>query len=92
MSPPLLHPCLQVIVTDLLLPASATAVCLQVIVTDREWPQRQQFLDTLKAALQKLPSRVPYYPGSPQKYAEYVLLGGGRFPCTVKLCCCVRYN
>lgn len=35
----------------------------ELLVTDRSWPQREAFLDALRAKLASLPNRVAYYPG-----------------------------
>lgn len=42
------------------------------LVLGKDWPQRQQFLGTLKAILKKMPHPAPYYPGTQQRYAAFM--------------------
>lgn len=44
----------------------------RVLLTARDWPQREQFLSLLKHNLSLIPARVPYYPGSQQRYEEFM--------------------
>ncbi|MBM4280933.1 MAG: aldehyde dehydrogenase family protein [Deltaproteobacteria bacterium] len=42
----------------------------RLVVTARGWPQRQSFLDELRAAFAALPRRRAYYPGSAARHAR----------------------
>ncbi|MCP2296629.1 aldehyde dehydrogenase (NAD(P)+) [Nocardia amikacinitolerans] len=44
-------------------------VAAQVAVIGADWPQKQQFLDELRAAMHRAPARTAYYPGSAQRVA-----------------------
>lgn len=44
----------------------------RVIITDDSWPQRQAFLDALREAYQRIPQRVPYYPGARDRFATWI--------------------
>lgn len=44
----------------------------ELLVTDRSWPQREAFLDALRAKLASLPNRVAYYPGSDAKHSAFL--------------------
>ena len=59
----------------------------QVVMLSADWPQRNAFLDELRAALDRAPARPAYYPGSDRRVAaarvDYPLAeshgpGGGR--------------
>ncbi|MEU1997999.1 aldehyde dehydrogenase family protein [Nocardia gamkensis] len=39
-------------------------IAAQVAVISTDWPQKQQFLTELRAAIQRAPQRADYYPGS----------------------------
>ena len=51
--------------------ASFNCNAAKVLVTAAGWPQRDEFLDALRAALANTPSRLPYYPGSEDRYASF---------------------
>lgn len=42
----------------------------QMIVIDSAWPQREEFVRELRAALTRVPSRTPWYPGSDQRLKD----------------------
>ncbi|QDT34947.1 Aldehyde dehydrogenase family protein [Thalassoglobus polymorphus] len=44
--------------------AAFNCITTRVIVTSKNWAQREEFLGILKETLAKIPSRVPYYPGT----------------------------
>jgi hypothetical protein len=44
----------------------------RVLVTSADWPQRQSFLDALRVALSRIPSRFAYYPGAPERLDEFL--------------------
>ncbi len=44
----------------------------RVLVTASTWPQREQFLSLLKQNLSMIPARVPYYPGSLERYEQFL--------------------
>lgn len=39
-------------------------VATQAVIISADWPQKQQFLDALRTAVDTAPARAPYYPGS----------------------------
>ncbi len=41
----------------------------QVVVVSRDWPQRDRFIDEVRAAIARTPSRTPWYPGSTERSA-----------------------
>ncbi len=51
--------------------ASFNCNAAKVLVTAADWPQREAFLSELRAALERAPSRLPYYPGSEERYARF---------------------
>ncbi len=44
----------------------------RVIITHKSWPQRQQFLDALRAAYERIPQRYPYYPGARDRHQTWL--------------------
>ncbi len=60
------------IATSLTNNAGFNCVTTRVIVTSRSWPQRSQFLTELRQSLKQIPARVPYYPGSAERYQEFL--------------------
>lgn len=44
----------------------------RVIITHEQWPQREAFLDALRAAYKRIPQRHPYYPGARDRFATWV--------------------
>lgn len=44
--------------------AGHNCIAGQVVVLDAAWPQREEFLRELRAALDRAPARTPWYPGS----------------------------
>eukprot|EP00929_Paragymnodinium_shiwhaense_P124172 TRINITY_DN9920_c0_g1_i1.p1 TRINITY_DN9920_c0_g1~~TRINITY_DN9920_c0_g1_i1.p1 ORF type:complete len:1103 (-),score=269.46 TRINITY_DN9920_c0_g1_i1:280-3588(-) len=42
------------------------------LVLGKDWPQRHQFLATLKGVLKKMPHPAPYYPGTQDRYAAFL--------------------
>jgi aldehyde dehydrogenase (NAD(P)+) len=42
----------------------------QIVVLSSDWPQREAFLDQLRAALGRTPARKAWYPGSDQRVAQ----------------------
>jgi len=51
--------------------ASFNCNAAKVLVTAADWPQREEFLAAVRANLARLPSRLPYYPGSEERYARF---------------------
>ncbi|MEU2252479.1 aldehyde dehydrogenase family protein [Nocardia xishanensis] len=45
-------------------------VAAQVAVISADWPQKERFLDELRAALERAPQRPDYYPGSADRVAS----------------------
>lgn len=48
----------------------------RVLVLPGRWPQREEFLDALRAALRGLPPRPAYYPGAEEIYDRYLAAEG----------------
>jgi acyl-CoA reductase-like NAD-dependent aldehyde dehydrogenase len=44
----------------------------RILVMHREWPQRQAFLDALRAVLRRTPPRHAYYPGAHDRHARFL--------------------
>lgn len=44
----------------------------KVLVTSRDWPQREAFLDRLRAVLSRLRGRPAYYPGADQRLERFL--------------------
>jgi len=55
--------------------ASFNCNAAKMLITSRDWPQREQFLDLVKRALDQAPTRRAYYPGARDRYQQ---LTGGR--------------
>ena len=51
--------------------ASFNCNAAKVLVTARGWPQRGEFLAAVRAHLEQTPSRLPYYPGSEERYERF---------------------
>jgi len=51
--------------------ASFNCNAAKVLVTASDWPQRDEFLAAVRANLARIPSRLPYYPGSLERYARF---------------------
>ncbi|HVR01426.1 MAG TPA: aldehyde dehydrogenase family protein, partial [Polyangia bacterium] len=60
------------LVTMLVNNASFNCNAAKILITARGWPQRDRFLALFRQALERVPARVPYYPGARQRYAELV--------------------
>jgi hypothetical protein len=60
------------LVTMLVNNASFNCNAAKILITARGWPQRDRFLALFREALERVPARVPYYPGARQRYAELV--------------------
>jgi acyl-CoA reductase-like NAD-dependent aldehyde dehydrogenase len=43
----------------------------KVLVLYKHWPQREEFLQVLRAEFAKCPARVAYYPGAAERQAEF---------------------
>lgn len=52
--------------------ASFNCNAAKVIVTSKSWPQREQFLELVHAALAQTPPRKAYYPGAHQRYQGFL--------------------
>ncbi len=52
--------------------ASFNCNAAKVIVTSKSWPQREQFLELVHAALAQTPARKAYYPGAHQRYQGFL--------------------
>ncbi|QDT75510.1 aldehyde dehydrogenase family protein [Lacipirellula limnantheis] len=57
--------------------ASFNCIATKMVITSRHWPQRGQFLDLISSILASIPPRYAYYPGAPERFAEF---GGGAAP------------
>jgi acyl-CoA reductase-like NAD-dependent aldehyde dehydrogenase len=44
----------------------------RVLIQDRNWSQRNQFLDDVRLLLSKVPLRKAYYPGSEERYKQFL--------------------
>ena len=53
----------------------------KALVLARGWPQRQRFVEKVRAALASIPTRKAYYPGALDRYQAFV----SRYPNAVKL-------
>ena len=51
--------------------ASFNCNAAKVLVTAAGWAQRDEFLEALRSALAATASRLPYYPGSEDRYARF---------------------
>ncbi|MFD8249637.1 aldehyde dehydrogenase family protein [Nocardia sp. NPDC059691] len=45
-------------------------IAAQVAIISANWPQKRQFLDELRRAIQRTPARVDYYPGAADRVAR----------------------
>lgn len=45
-------------------------VATQVVIVSSDWPQKQEFLDALRAVLAAAPARAAYYPGSDSRVSQ----------------------
>jgi acyl-CoA reductase-like NAD-dependent aldehyde dehydrogenase len=52
--------------------ASFNCVAAKVVVTASGWPQREEFLNRLHAALAAIPPRSAYYPGAAARYQAFL--------------------
>ncbi len=52
--------------------ASFNCTAGKVLITHAGWPQRQEFLDALRAAFRGSPRRKAYYPGSFERYDRFL--------------------
>lgn len=52
--------------------ASFNCIGAQILVTAAGWPQREAFLNALKAQLREMPPRPAYYPGAIARYRSFV--------------------
>ena len=57
------------VVTQRLQNCGHNCIAGQTLVLSRDWPQREAFLDHVRAVLDRLPPREPWYPGSDRKIA-----------------------
>jgi aldehyde dehydrogenase (NAD(P)+) len=57
------------VVTQRLHNSGHNCIATQVVVVSRDWPQKGAFLAALRAALDKLPARRPWYPGTESRFA-----------------------
>ena len=77
----------ETVVTGLAQNAGHNCLKTEILVTDAEWPQRQQFVDAVKAKLAATPTRSGYYPGTAEKFKAFK----ARFPDAEELGkCCER--
>jgi hypothetical protein len=51
--------------------ASFNCIATKLVITWRDWPQRQEFLGYLRAALDQTPPRPAYYPGAAERFARF---------------------
>lgn len=51
--------------------ASFNCNAAKAVIVQRQWSQREQFLDRLRAALAATPQRFAYYPGAQERYAQF---------------------
>lgn len=61
--------------------ASFNCVAGKVLVLSKHWPQRDDFLTALKAALAATPARKAYYPGAQDRYQAFL----NRYPQAIAL-------
>jgi acyl-CoA reductase-like NAD-dependent aldehyde dehydrogenase len=47
--------------------SGSNCIAAQVVIISADWPQKDQFLDELRAALAEAPERAPWYPGTAQR-------------------------
>ncbi len=52
--------------------ASFNCTAAKVLVTAGGWPQREDFLDRVRAALAEVPPRPAYYPGAQERYRRFL--------------------
>ena len=60
------------IATQMVQNAGFNCNAARVLITSSGWPQREQFLDRLRATLRSLAPRRPYYPGARQRYRQFI--------------------
>ena len=51
--------------------SSHNCLALEVLVTCKSWPQREQFLEAMRKALDDAPPRTAWYTGSKEKYNNF---------------------
>lgn len=61
----------ECVATSIVNNASFNCIATKVIVTARDWPDRERFLEMLRAVLNKIPPRVAYYPGAAERYQRF---------------------
>ena len=52
----------------------------KLLVTSKSWPQRDEFLEAIRAAFLAAPKRKAWYPGSEERWARFVREYGGKVP------------
>lgn len=57
----------ELVVSGMLHNSGHNCLAAEIVVTDKGWPLRGKFLDAMRAAMDKVPQRACYYPGSKQK-------------------------
>ncbi len=60
----------QHVATQRLHNAGSNCIATQVVILSADWPQKDQFLDALRAALAGAPPRPAWYPGSEERVAQ----------------------
>ena len=63
------------VATQVLLNAGHNCNAAEVLILPTAWPQRDEFMDALAAAMAKPPPRVAYYPGSDDHFDRIVSSG-----------------
>jgi hypothetical protein len=51
--------------------ASFNCIATKMLITWKHWPDRQRFLDLVSSILERIPPRFAYYPGAPERFAEF---------------------
>ena len=52
--------------------AGHNCLALEVIVTPKNWPQKEKFMERFRFHLNESYNRVPWYPGSDQRYEKFL--------------------
>lgn len=65
------------VVTMVVNNASFNCNAAKILVTGRFWPQREEFLNLLRATFAEAPTRRAYYPGARERYQSLLCARGG---------------
>jgi acyl-CoA reductase-like NAD-dependent aldehyde dehydrogenase len=61
----------QNVATQLSNNAGFNCNAIRMLILHKDWPQKQQFLDALRATLAQIPTRPAYYPGAFERFAMF---------------------